>query len=271
MRAGVVISDLHIGSYMGLCPERATLALGAKYTPNKYQATLTDYWDHFWGKVIPKLTKKAKRIDLFINGDLIDGVHHDSTAIISNSWGTQEDIAFQVLDPIRGKVDALYVIRGTEAHGGPMCESEEKIATRLGAEKTDLGEYSSYQWWVEVEGVPMNFAHHIGVTSSTAYESSAPMRELVTTLVEAAQWDQPIPQVVWRSHRHRFIEVPLPTSWGRIRCIITPAWQLRSPHTERIDRMRMPHIGGVIFTVEDGICNIHEKIYPLPGPAIRKI
>jgi len=35
--------------------------------------------------------------------------------------------------------------------------------------------------------------------------------------------------------------------------------------------MRMPHIGGVIFTVEDGICNIHEKIYPLPGPAIRKI
>jgi hypothetical protein len=119
--------------------------------------------------------------------------------------------------------------------------------------------------------VIFQFAHHIGVTSSAAYESSAPMREMVAGLVEAAQWDRNLPDVFVRSHRHRFIPISIPSKRGRIHSVITPGWQLRTPFTERIDRMRMPHIGGVVFLVENNRCMIEEKIYPLPEPKMIKI
>lgn len=270
MKAIITISDLHIGSTAGLCPRLTKVSDGGSYIPNKYQKTLRKYWRHFWGKYVPDHTGDAEKIILVINGDIIDGVHHKTVNIVSNSWAIQEQAAIKALLEIRElcpmKIDGIYIVKGTEVHTGPNGESEERIAEKIGAVPNELGEYASYQWWLTVDDVPFQFAHHIGVTSSAAYESSAPMRELTAAMVEAAQWGRSIPRVMVRSHRHRFIEVPIPSKHGRIRAVITPGWQLRTPHVERIDRMRMPHIGGVVFRIEGDQCEIREKIYPLPDP-----
>lgn len=268
----VAISDLHIGSHTGLCPEDGILLDGGgKHTPSNSQKMLIDFWDHFWKKWVPKYTSGCKKIKVVVNGDLIDGNHHQAVDLIPNVM-TQRNAAVQILKPIRSRYP-MAIVRGTEVHGGKSDQDTEEIAHSLDCEKDkETDSYSWWQYWMKTEGVVYQFAHHIGTTSSAAYETSAPMRELVAGLIESAQWGQELPDVFVRSHRHRYIPVSIPAKGNKdISLYITPAWQLRTPHVERIDRMRMPHIGGIIFISEDGSCRAIKKIYELPTPTINQM
>jgi hypothetical protein len=256
---------------MGLCLPGARLIDGGTYGLNKFQQTLLKYWRHFWSVYVPGECEGAESVTVVINGDAIDGIHHGTVNIFSNDIGVQEAAAVAAIQSIYKlcplPITHLYMVIGTEVHTGPAGQSEKRVADTVHAEPDEAGDIVPYQRWIYVDKVLFQFAHHIGTTSSAAYESSAPMREMVAGLVEASQWGRPLPDVFVRSHRHRFIEVPLPTKEGRrIRAVITPSWQLRTPFVERIDRMRMPHIGGVVFKVEGKECLVKERLYPLPDP-----
>jgi hypothetical protein len=271
MKSIIVISDLHVGSTVGLCPPQVSVVDRGTYECNKFQEALYHYWQDFWKIFVPRAVKGSKKVVLIINGDVIDNVHHETVNILSNSIEVQESAAVSILNGIRSlcpvKIHEIYMVAGTEAHAGRAAESERRIAKAIGAIPDETGEHTPYQRWLDVDGTIVHFAHTIGTTSSAAYESSAPMRELVASMVEAAQWGRPMPDILVRSHRHRFIEVPIPTEGGRIRVVVTPGWQLRTPFVERVDRMRMPHIGGVVFQLgEEHSCQVKEKLYPLPDP-----
>lgn len=270
-QAIVCVSDLHIGSYFGLCPPQGILLDGGGgYTPNKFQVGLWGLWRHFWGQWLPWAIRGYEIAGVVINGDVLEGLHHQRTGVVSTTWVSMENAAVKILQPIRELTSKFFIVRGTEAHAAPMAEAEEKIADRLKAFPSEAGDKSHWQLPLHAGHTEFHFAHHIGVTSSAAYETSAPMRELITGLIEAAQWERPLAHIFTRSHRHRFVAVPLPgTVNGKYRrrwLVVTPGWQLRTPHVERIDRMRMPHIGGVVYCVEDGECEIREKLYRLPEP-----
>lgn len=272
-KAIIAISDLHIGSHAGLWPATGLrLDNGALQMPSILQDYTWRCWMHFWNEYIPSHVKKLKEknVSVVINGDVIDGNHHQAVDLIANIE-SQEHAAVQILKPIVNRY-RTFMVRGTEAHGGKSDQNTESIARQLGCELDEVGNNSVWQLWLDVEGVVFQFAHHIGTTSSAAYETSAPMRELVAGLVESAQWDQKLPDIMVRSHRHRYIPVSIPRSGDRdIQIIVTPAWQVRTPHVERIDRMRLPHIGGVLFIVEDGLCQIRKKIYGMPKPNLIQI
>ena len=270
-KAIIVVSDLHIGSHSGLCPESGYLLdNGATQSQSILQAYVWNCWGHFWKEFVPSVTKKCKDVIVVINGDVIDGNHHQAVDLVPNLV-TQEREAVKVLTPIAKKY-RTFMVRGTEAHGGKADQNTESVARQIGAEPDEVGNNSVWQLWLDVNGVIFQFAHHISTTSSAAYETSAPMRELVSGLVESAQWDQRLPDVCVRSHRHRYIPVSIPRSGDRdIQLIVTPAWQLRTPFIERIDRMRLPHIGGVVFLVEDGLCQIRKKIYEMPKPNLIQV
>lgn len=275
MKAIISISDLHVGSTVGLCTPGVIVVDGGKYEPNMFQKTLYNYWVHFWSEYVPAMTRGAERVVLEINGDVIDGVHHEIVSLISTSLYAQEQAACELLEGIKKlcpvKIDDIFFTVGTEVHVGKSGECEKRISKQLNAHQNEVGEHLNYQWELDVDNCVFNFAHHIGVTSSAAYESSAPMREMVAGLIESAQWGRRLPNVFVRSHRHRYIPVAIPSKDGAIQCVITPCWQLRTPNVERIDRMRKPHIGGVVFRVEDGICQTNAKLYPLPDPDPVKI
>ena len=270
-RAVVCVSDLHIGSFAGLCPrEGIKLDNGAVQLPSKYQQYLVDCWDHFWKTFVVRTTKGCKDVTVVINGDAIDGNHHQAVDLVAN-LETQERTAVEMLRDITRKY-RTFMVRGTEAHGGKSDQNTESIARQIGCELDESGANSVWQLWLDVNGVVFQFAHHIGTTSSAAYETSAPMREMVAGLVESVQWEQRLPDVFVRSHRHRYITVPLPREGNRdIQLTVTPGWQLRTPHVERIDRMRLPHIGGVIFIVEDKTWRTERMLYQMPKPAIVRI
>jgi len=256
-----VVSDLHVGSSIGLCASKLDLADGGVYQPSKFQQELYKGWIKFIQHV-DKLPADKKV--LVVNGDLVDGDHHGTVSIVTNNIEVQEEAAIQLLKPAAKNFDAAYVVRGTEAHTQPGAQSDERIAKGIGASLDEsTGQYSRWQLWLDVDGVVFNVAHHIGTTSSAAYESSAVMREMVAALVEAGQWEQRLPDVLIRSHRHRYIKVAIPSARGEIQAAVTPGWQLKTPFVEKMDRMRVPNIGGLVCTVEDGKCHIEPKIYPL--------
>lgn len=256
-----IVSDLHVGSSTGLCPSTGmTLDDGGAYLPSDAQREVFRVWKRFFEAA--KAIKARKRF-LVVNGDIIDGAHHGTVALATNNIQSQEDAAVEILKPATETYSRVFVTRGTEAHVQPSGQSDERVAAAIGAEReASTGNHAAWQWWLDVDGVVMNIAHHIGTTASAAYESSAVMREMVAALVEAGQWKQRVPDLFIRSHRHRFIELSIPSATGKITAVVTPGWQLRTPYVERLDRMRMPHIGGINIVIEDGQCKIHEKIYP---------
>jgi hypothetical protein len=272
-KAIIVVSDLHVGSFTGILPSGGiTLDTGDTIQPSKARQMLIDFWQHFWTVYVPFTTKGCKKIRVVINGDAIDGNHHNAVDLIPNVE-TQRKACEELLKPIREKYDSLIMVRGTEVHGGKSEQDTEAIGKTLEAERDpDTGNYSWYQYWSECEGSIFQFAHHIGTTSSAAYETSAPMRELVSGLVESAQWGQRMPDVMVRSHRHRYTKVMIPATGNKeVALYVTPAWQLRTPHVERIDRMRLPHIGGLVFICEDGLCTDKRKLYEMPKPTINQM
>jgi hypothetical protein len=268
----ILFGDTHVGSTSAVCPPGGLIHHdGQLVKPTKYQRTLIRYWDHAWNKWIPEVTKGVEIGNAVHMGDIIDGVHHNTTYLMSNSWERQEEAGINLLRPIKKNYD-LWLVRGTESHSDHCGASEERIGKALDTKKNEVGEYTNWQWWFVVNEQVIQCAHHIGTTSSAAYETSAPMREMVTGLVEAAQWKRPLPKVFVRAHRHRYINVPIPQEDDDIMMVITPAWQVRTPHVEKFDRMRMPHIGIVVLIVkEDGQCEIKRKLYPLPKPRLMKI
>ena len=95
--------------------------------------------------------------------------------------------------------------------------------------------------------------HHIGVTGSMAYETTALTKEFNEFCAESARWGRPIPDVVIRSHRHRHIEVRVPTGRGYGIIFVTPAWQLKTPYLFRVPggRVTTPMIGGSLIRQGD--------------------
>lgn len=271
MKTVTIVSDLHVGSSLGLCADSGMqLGEAGIYFPSKLQISVFRAWQSFFDYA-GQVNEKAESTTLVINGDSVDGFHHNTVALATNNIEVQENAAIEILKPVAKQFDQVYVVRGTEAHVQASAQSEERIAKGIGAQVNDEGQSSWWQLWLDVDGMIFNIAHHIGTTSSSAYESSAVMREMVAALVEAGQWGQHLPDVLVRSHRHRYIELAIPSGRGKIQAVVTPGWQLRTPFVEKIDRMRLPHIGGIIFVVEDGQCSVRARIFPMRNMEPRQV
>lgn len=251
-----VVSDLHVGCQLGLCGHHARLDDGGEYKANIVQRQAWRWWVAYWAWVHE--TCKGERISVVVNGDIIDGRHHGSTHQWTHNLATQEDHAVNVLalasDMASTHGGNLYIVRGTEAHAGPCAETEESIAKRLGAKPNKAGQRARYELWLRVgtQRAPVHFLHHVGTTSSAAYEATAVHKEMVESFNEAARWGQAAPAGIVRSHRHRCLHVKIPSAVGNTFAVTTPGWQGKTPFAYRIAgaRQSAPQFGGIL--IRDG-------------------
>lgn len=250
----IVISDTHCGCKLGLCsPDGVYLDDGGKYLPSVMQLKVWNWWEEFWNDWVPKATKGEPFVVVH-NGDAIDGVHHNSTTQISHNLEDQGTLAYNILKPVVEKCEGRYYhIRGTEAHVAKSGREEENLAKALGAIPNEFGQYARWELWIEMGGYLVHFLHHIGTTASSAHESSAVNSEMSAMFNEAARWELNKPSVIVRSHRHRSIEVRIPTKHGYSTGVVTPAWQLKTPFTYKIAGARLapPQIGGILIRLGD--------------------
>lgn len=246
----MVVSDLHCGCGLGLFPDK-TLRLSdeKQLGPSPFQRKLLRMWRSFWDEFVPA-ELDGEPFCVVVNGDAIDGVHHNSTNQVTQNMADQVDIAHEMLAPIRDKCDGrLYMIRGTEAHVGKSGAFEELLAQRLQAVRDKNGLYSRYELWKKCGDGLVHFLHHIGTTGSSAHEASAVNAELAAAYVEAARWSERIPDILCRSHRHRSIELRIPTARGSGIAVVTPGWQGKTPFAYKVAGARLspPQFGGCLI------------------------
>jgi hypothetical protein len=202
---------------------------------------------------VPEVTR-GEPYDIVHNGDVIDGVHHNSTTQVSHNIEDQLTIAAAVLRPVvegcTRTGGTYYHVRGTAAHVGQSSIYEEQLAARLGAKPNEQGQHARYDLWKRVGGPGgplVHLLHHIGTTASAAHESSAVNAELTASYVEAARWNREPPDYIVRSHRHRSIAVDLDSAKGYAAAIVTPAWQGKTPFVWKVPggRLSEPQVGGI--------------------------
>jgi hypothetical protein len=276
----VVISDTHFGCKLGLCPPEVILDEGGTYHHSSLQAKVWAMWNEFWEDWIPEVTKGEPYI-LVHNGDVIDGVHHNSVTQISHNIEDQTKIALQVLRPVIASSECYgyYHIRGTEAHIGSSGQYEEAIARQLHARPQIVGgkrNYARWELWLQFgRGKTLvHFTHHVGQTNSAAYESTAVYKELVEAYNEAGRWADKAPQAVVRSHRHRQFEIKIATEKGYSFSVVTPGWQLKTPFVYKIGlgRSTTPQIGGYLLrSGDEDVLYTRFKVWKIGRPPTVKI
>ncbi len=246
----IVVSDTHFGCQLGLCPPNVQLDNGGIYQQSALQVKTWGMWEEFWGRWVPEVTKGEPFIVVH-NGDALDGVHHNAITQITHNIKDQIIIGEKILQDIINltKCKGYFHIRGTEAHVGVSGQWEELLARNLGAVPDENGNHARWELWLEINKALVHFTHHIGGTSSAAYESTAVYKELVEAFNEAGRWQDRPPDVIVRSHRHRQMEIRIPTNKGYGISLVTPGWQLKTPFTYRVGlgRSTSPQIGGYLI------------------------
>lgn len=261
----VAFSDLHVGSTVALCPPNGiALEDGGRYQPNRAQQWIWDKWLEFWS--IVKRERKRRPVVAIMNGEFIDGKHHDSTQLVSASPEVMASAVFDVMVPVMTAISKLYVTRGTEAHSGHGAASDFAIARELGAVRDpDSGMCAAYHWRIDVSGVTFDAAHHVGGGSRMTTRGNGIRAEMVDML---ACGDAP--DVMIRSHIHNYADTGR-NFWPR-QAFVTPAWQLKTAFAHRVTRLRMQTVGGVFIEIEDGkALPIRPILYTVPLAPAHKV
>lgn len=262
----IVVSDIHAGCQLGLCPTSGvTLDNGGSYKPNTVQKKVFGMWTEFWNKWVPKVCR-GEEFGIIVNGDTLDGVHHKSNHQISHNLNDQSRIAYEILAPLVDTCEGrLFMIRGTEAHVGPSGEQEERLARELGAIPNKNKQYARYDLWKKIGKGLVHVLHHIGTTGSQAYEATAVHKELVEEYAEAGRWGQRPPDVIIRSHRHRCVRTSIPTARGDATAIVTPGWQGKTPFVWKVPggRLSTPQFGGVLIRQGDEDLYVRHQVWTI--------
>ena len=279
----IVVSDPHCGCKHGLCPAKGvTLDDGGRYKPGRLQKRVWNRcWVPFWRDWVPEATR-GEPFAVLVNGDMIDGTHHNSVTQISNNLADQAHVATTIFEDIVNKCadtgdpahpKHFYMIRGTEAHVGASGQEEERLARILGAVPDEDGRHARYELWIKVGKAMIHALHHIGTTGSAQYESSALMSELAAEYAEAGRNRNTPPDVVVRSHRHRNIEVRVPSHLGYGIVFTTPGWQLKTPFVYRLPggRVTSPQIGGSIIRQGDEDLYTRHRVWHIGRPKVVRL
>ena len=246
----VCIGDTHVGCALGLMSSSgAESDDGNHVMPSRLQRKVWDWWTEFWDVAVPEMTTGEPYMVCHL-GDAIDGSHHGSVHQWTHNIGTQSRYAESLLRPVVDRCEGRYFhLRGTEAHVSASSAEDERLARALGAVPNAEGQHARYELWKKVGPAIVHLAHHVGTAGSQAYESSAVMRELAESYIEAAKWGERPPDAIVRGHRHRAIKISIPTAHVEGQAVVAPGWQLKTPFSHRIAgaRVSQPQFGGVVL------------------------
>ena len=263
-----VISDIHANSTLGLCPPTVNLDDGGTYRANKPQQWLWQQYLKYTNEVAKTHKANKGKLYLVLNGDIVDGDHHNSSQIISRNMATQAKIALAALKPLLDlQPDYIFVVRGTPAHVGEAGMWEEWLANDLGAEPCPTTKSASWNHLkLDVNGVQFDVAHHgkLGNEEWTRHNSANKLAyKIVAGYIKSGQ--KP-PHLAFRGHKH------FPSDTGNnydTRLIHTPAWQFPTSFVYKISGAIEGQIvtGGAIVTCNSGNYNLQLLKYtPRPDP-----
>ena len=255
------VADWHINSTIGLCPGPVQLDDGGQYQPSDEQAWLWDRWREFWAEVG---TLDGNRVAVVV-GDVVESFHHGSVQLITLNQAVELDAAVAAAGPMLNAVDQVYVIRGTEAHGGGAGFKEELFAKRIGATSDGNGNTSRWHMAQQFGGVRFDVAHHPRTSSMVTYSRDwAAARQASQVALEYDEERVDRPDVVIRAHCHY-----LGRGYHRdTLAVFLPPWVLTTAFGYRKGAgHRVEPPGGVLFQCKGGEYTWRPRTYKPPRAA----
>lgn len=255
----VVISDLHVGSTLGLLPPGFVTHEGNEIIPNKIQKWLWDCWSDIWINWLPSRIQGQDWV-LVVNGDLVDGVHHGTTQIISNDVGDHVRACQLAMEmPLRMRPTRLYITEGTESH---TRNTEAAIGKAVGSEIDKSNNRHAFEkLYLSCHGNLCCFFHHMPTTSRPYLEAGAMSIVLGVARQEAARNNMPIPSVVCCAHRHRHGHF----SDGCGMLAVTGPWQALTRYGMRVVPSAVPSPSCIVLDWSEKqlgeLPRVDEKIY----------
>ena len=235
MKNGLVISDVHAGSYYAPMPDTVEVEDRTgdiiRYTPSKTQQKLNKAW--------ASMCKKHYDF-VIVNGDVCDGPQFKSMgkSVITSDLRAQADIALDLL----GKIDAdeFFFTMGSGYHCMEDRPLEQYVAEKMG------GVYGD-DLILEVDNVRIHASHNVPVSSSSWQYRSTPLaRDLLLLELNNSTKRYGKIDLAIRSHAHYYVTVGFKRQTG----IITPCWQTRTPFAVKRDLISPPDIGYIELFVD---------------------
>jgi hypothetical protein len=251
-----VVSDLHIGSTVALCPpEGIALEDGGRYHPSQVQKWIWEKWVQYWADV--KARAGMSPIVTIINGEFIDGNHHGTTQIGTPSPTAMMDAAIDVMHKPRIMSKHIYVTKGTAAHSLHGAASDHAIGKELGAARCpETGQHAFYHLRLKIKNTLFDVAHHIGGGARIHTRGTNIRGEVTDAMLEGTP-----PDVLIRSHVHNYADTGRNfKTFG----VVTPAWQLMTEYSHRVVRRTQRSVGGLLFEVTSNGWDYELLRYSLP-------
>jgi len=260
-----VVGDQHTNSTVGLCPPYVELDDGGSYHHSPLQSFLWEKWLEYIERVKAHKSLRKAKVCTVLNGDIFDGDHHNTFQIITRNDATMQKIAYSALAPLLEVSDRVYVVRGTGAHSGGSGRREEEFAEDVEAYRSgDSGPYSRNKLLLNLEGVVVDIAHHTSMGRLPWTAPNAANKLASKVLFKCANEGMTIPDLIFRSHNHRFSE-----SGRHFRCeaICLPGWQGVTEYVNRFDDTAIADIGGAIVLCDRGDYDL-EIFRTQPAPSL---
>jgi hypothetical protein len=223
--AFITLSDLHVGSDVGLWPpDYRTIEKQIPKPQSEFQEWLWTCWLQI-PATIKGLAPKANRRILVINGDVIEGIHHHSPEIMVATRADMDAALKLVLAPLRGMFHGFLLTKGTECHS---ALSEIGLGSHLGP--NCMGVMDKLR--VRHNEVNLQWRHHMSTTSRIHTEGTALRNEWVQEAAEAARCRYPAPDILTMAHRH----VPDLLLNGQTIIGVTGPWQGLTRYGHKVAR-----------------------------------
>lgn len=265
------VSDVHAGSTVALCPpEGVPLDNGGTYVPSKFQRWLWQCWVEYWAWV-------RERLDIFepeekwllLNGDLVEGDHHNTGQVIGRHGLYDGSVARRCLEvPLELGFDRIFVVRGTPSHVGQQGKVEEGIAKSLKEDSYPVeGDpvACTESWWhlrADAGRFRVDALHHgrTGYRRWTRPNATALLAaDILMEHVDCAPEHEPErpPDLCIRSHVHKWADSG---DQHRVRVVQTPAWQLHTEYGHKKVPESLADIGGALVEMDETI-EVRRKLY----------
>lgn len=241
----VIVSDLHVGGSTALMPPKYTTADGQTIKASKAQAWLWDCWLDFCA-VVKSYSRGESKALVILNGDLIEGCHHEVSQVLTTDETSHADLAIEVLDPLMRHASACAFVKGTPAHDGKSARFEQLVANnyRNCGLVMDGKNLMHDILRCTYAGVKLNIAHHVRGGSEYRLRLSSLLALVQRHTMDAHRFGTPVADFVIRSHVHHY------TFTGDIfkaKGITVPCWQLPTDFVHKVSPDSLPDIGGVII------------------------
>jgi len=262
-----ISADKHSGSSLGLINGTFELQDGGSYTPSPLQKIIWKQYEECLDFI--KLERKNSRLIWIENGDPCEGIHHQSTQLVSARVDEHEQIASDILDYSFQKVgmtkgDLAYMTAGTDEHGGNGSQSENRLAEdfnyfipQYSKESKKPNRYTWDRLLLKINGVLLDIAHHGGSVGKRAWTSENGMRNLIKSFyLQSLEDKTELPRYWVRSHLHQYVYSGIYSGkHGSIEGFVTPSFQFKTGYAYKFAGHQLSDIGMLIIGIEeDGHC-----------------